>query len=304
MISDDPVTAGAVARVDQPSRSTALEPFRFIFMSDCQLGCYASFSGLDDDAVHQMASHGMTVRVVPRVEGFEWETRRFERAVAMANDTNAAFVVMGGDMVHDPADDDQYAAVMQIAEGLDVPINWVAGNHDVGEDTNVATAGSIMAYRARFGADHYWFDHSGATMVVIDTTVWTSVDTVPDELDRQATALRETLVHGTERPGPILVFGHHPLFIDDPDEPDLFWNIPHVQRRVLLDLFDLHGVTAYFCGHWHRNAIRRHGRLEIAITGPVGYPLGDDPSGFRLVDVTADGILHAYVPLTEVDPLP
>jgi hypothetical protein len=36
--------------------------------------------------------------------------------------------------------------------------------------------------------------------------------------------------------------------------------------------------------------------LEV-LTGAVGYPLGDDPSGIRVVRLTAAGVGHEYRPL-------
>jgi hypothetical protein len=39
--------------------------------------------------------------------------------------------------------------------------------------------------------------------------------------------------------------------------------------------------------------------FEMITSGPVGYPLGSDPSGFRMVDVFADRVTHEYIPLPE-----
>lgn len=274
-----------------------MQPFRFLFMADCQLGCYATFSGMTSHDVSGFASRDMTVRAVPRVEGFTWDAERYEIAVAMANEIAPAFAVMGGDMVDDPFDDAQYDAVVRITAGLDAPMHWVPGNHDIGEDTDVPTPASIAAYRRRFGDDHYAFQHGGANLIVVDTPVWVHAEAVPDEWEAQLAALTAALGAARERGGPILVFGHHPLFTDDPEEPDSYWNVPLARRRMLLDLLADHGVSTFFCGHWHRNGGGWYRDLEVAVTGPVGYPLGQDPSGFRIVDVGADGVDHAYVAL-------
>lgn len=275
-----------------------MEGFRFVFMADCQLGCYATFSGMTEEDVERFAKRDMTVEIVPPVEGFEWDARHYEKAVALANELDPEFVVMGGDMVDDPDDDDQYREVLRITRALDPPMYWVPGNHDIGEDTNVPTATSIAAYRERFGDDHYAFQHRGATLIVVDTVVWAHAEVVPDEWASQLRFLEEALVAGRDRGGPILVFGHHPLFTRDPDEPDSYWNVPSSRRGMLLDLLDAHGAAAFLCGHWHRNGGGRYGGLDVAVTGPVGYPLGSDPSGFRVVDVGPDGVRHRYLPLT------
>jgi 3',5'-cyclic AMP phosphodiesterase CpdA len=266
-----------------------VEAFRFVFMADCQLGCYASFSGIPEGELPSFAARGMAVTPAPRVQGCDWDAVRYERAVAMANAIGPDFVVMGGDMVDDPDDPVQFAEVQRITSGLTVPMVWVPGNHDIGEDT---------VYRSRFGPDHAVVVHHGATLVVVDTVVWDHPEKVPDEWDAQLAFLRSALSDARTRDGPTLVLGHHPLFLQSPDEPDDYWNIPQPRRQVLLDLFVEHGVSTYLCGHWHRNGRARYGDLEIVVVGPVGYPLGDDPSGFLVVDVDDAGVHHRYTPLT------
>jgi hypothetical protein len=65
----------------------------------------------------------------------------------------------------------------------------------------------------------------------------------------------------------------------------------------VVELFRRHGVLATFCGHWHRNHLARDGDMVQVLTGAVGYPLGDDPSGIRVVRLTSAGVEHEYRPL-------
>src|SRR3989304_4471968 len=83
-----------------------------------------------------------------------------------------------------------------------------------------------------------------------------------------------------------------------PDEPDTYWNLPGERRGPLLGQIHRAGVRLVLAGHWHRNGIARDGDLEMVVSGPVGYPLGDDPSGFRIVEF-AEGKRprHRYLPL-------
>lgn len=274
-----------------------MEPFRFVFMADCQLGCYASFSGLTEADVLAYEKRGMTVEPRPRIEGFDWDARNYRAAVEAANEIGPDLVVMGGDMVDDPFDQAQYDEVMSITDGLDAPMHWVPGNHDIGEDTDRPTARSIANYRERFGPDHYSFVHKGATFIVVNTVVVTHADLVPDEWEAQLAVLESTLAEAKARQGPTLVFGHHPLFLRDVDEADDFFNVPRVRRHPMLDLLADNDVSAYFCGHWHRNGGGTYRDVEVVISGAVGFPLGDDPSGIRVVDVAADSITHTYVPI-------
>ena len=92
----------------------------------------------------------------------------------------------------------------------------------------------------------------------------------------------------------MVVFTHHPLFLREPDEADSIFVVPQVRRRVLLDLLTSYGAAAVFSGHYHKNSYGSYRGLRMVTTAAVGYPLGDDPSGFRTVRVYGDRIEHEY----------
>ena len=272
------------------------DAFRFVFMTDCQLGCYATFSGLTAADVQAYAARGMRVGAVPAVSGWDWDARRLADAVAAAQQLSPAFVVVGGDMVDDAASAGQYADVRRLTAPLEPRLHWVPGNHDCAPDAITPTPQSLAAYRRRFGPDHYAFSVSGAACIVVNTVVLANPGAVADELDAQLGFVEEAVRAAREDgAATILVFGHHPLFTAAADEPDTYWNIPLVRRRPLLELFKAFGVRAYFCGHWHRNGGGWDETVEVAVTGPVGYPLGADPPGFRVVDVDGDRVSHRYL---------
>ena len=66
--------------------------------------------------------------------GFEEETTRYEKAIAIANRLQPAFVVVCGDLVNTPGDSTQQAELDRISAQLDerIPPYLVSGNHDVG----------------------------------------------------------------------------------------------------------------------------------------------------------------------------
>jgi hypothetical protein len=49
-----------------------------------------------------------------------------------------------------------------------------------------------------------------------------------------------------------------------------------------------------FAGHWHRNHIASDNGLDIVVTSALGYPLGNDPSGYRIVNVNDSTLDHNY----------
>ena len=274
--------------------------FFFIQMADVQFGLFAHVSGADEARIERARRNRLIIRPAPKITGFADETELYSKAVAAINRLRPDFVVMCGDMVNDPNDPAQLAELWRITGGLteDIPMNWVAGNHDVDNDL---TPESLALYRERFGEDNYFFDHEGSRFIVLDSNVPFFPPKIPGEWERQLDFLRSALREAREIGSThILVFTHHPLFLEDPDEPDSTLVIPREKRTVLLDLLQSHDVSAVFSGHWHTNSYARAGDMLMVTTAAVGYPLGYDPSGFRVVKVFEDRIEHEYFGFDEM----
>ena len=273
---------------------------RFAFLADMQLGAYASFSGLTDDDVARYSDElGMTVRPVPATTGHEWDAARYDEAVRAVNALRPDFVMIGGDMVDDPNSEDQYDEFMRITSRVDaaIPVHWVPGNHDVAADTVVPTPESLTRYRAAFGSDYYSFTVGPLQIIALNTVVIDHPEQVPGEWEAQLAFLQDEL-EGAARAGcRVVLAGHHPLFKHHPDEEDDYWNLPRERRRVVVELARRHRVPMALAGHWHRNSEAAAGDLQMITTGAVGYPLGADPSGFRVVDFADGALTHRYVPL-------
>lgn len=62
----------------------------------------------------------------------------------------------------------------------------------------------------------------------------------------------------------------------------------------------LAGVKYVFCGHLHKNSGGRYKELESVVTSAIGYQLGTDKSGLRVVKVYRDRLEHQYYPLSQV----
>lgn len=286
----------------RPQLGARVSDVRFLFFADTQLGCYATFSGMTPSQVEEYAARGMQVAPVPRVEGFEWDARQYELAIEAANEIRPDFVVIGGDMIDDLDSRSQIAEFFRISNQLDdaIPFRWVPGNHDIALDGAIPTAESIERYRATFGDDYYSFEHGPAVFVVMNTVVAAHPELVSGEWEAQLDFLRDVL-GGARSDGDrsVVLLGHHPLFARSADEPDSYWNVPRERRAIILELLHASGVRVAFAGHWHRNAIAWDGEFQMVTSGPVGYPLGNDPSGYRVVDITAGAVSHEYRPLAE-----
>ena len=286
----------------------------FVQMADPQFGQFAHFSGRPPEDLASYRRHGLNVRMAARVTHFREETRRFEAAVAMAGAERPRFVVVCGDMVNAAGDPAQVAEVKRIAAALPqgVPLRYVPGNHDACPDNEVPDPASLARYRADFGPDYYAFREDAAHFVVLNACLLQHPERAPEDFDRQMAWLEETL-RDAARAGAshIVAFTHQPLFMVDPEEPDEdypwapsppgrpagYWTVPRARRMPVIELFRRHGVQATFCGHWHRNHEARDGDMVEVLTSSVGYPLGDDPSGIRVVRLTGAGVEHEFRPL-------
>lgn len=272
-------------------------------MADCQLGAYASFSGMTEQDIADFAERNMVVRMAPKAQGFAWDAAKLEKAIKRANIDKPSFVMIGGDMVDDLSDAGQLAAYHRIVAQLDdsIPLYVAPGNHDMAYDSEIPTEESVTAYRNHFGADHYSFSHHDTSFVVINTTLLGHPQEVPYEADRQMEAVERNFARAADMPGETLLVGHHPLFLQSADEPDTYWNMPRAIRMPLLELTQKYGVSTMLAGHLHRNNVALDAGIEVVASGAVGYSLGHDPSGVRKVSVTANGIDHYFVSAGDAD---
>ncbi len=261
--------AGVLLAQEQP-RPAAEGSLFFIQMSDPQFGMTTS-------------NHS-----------FAQETANYEFAIATANRLKPKFVIVTGDLVNKPGDDAQIAEYLRISRQLNssTHLYHLAGNHDVG---NEPTPADLERYRKRLGADYYSFREGTIYGIVLNSVLIHSPQMVPGELRKQESWLAVEIERAKKSDaGQILVFMHHPIFVERADEPDQYFNIPLVRRKPLLDLLAQAGVKWVFSGHFHRNAQAQYGALTTVTTGPVGKPLGGARSGMRLIWVGDQGLTHRY----------
>jgi len=231
---------------------------------------------------------------------FAQETANYEFVVANINRLRPRFVVICGDLINRVGDPAQTAEYLRITAKIDksIPLYAVPGNHDVG---NEPTPETLAYYRQHFGPDHYSFMQGSLYGIVLNSGVISAPAKVQNEAREQEAWLKTELGKAKASAARhIVVFQHHSWFLEKPDEPTLYFNIPIEQRRPYLELLKGAGVRYIFAGHYHRNSLGRDGDLEMITSGPVGQPLGTDPSGIRIVTVKDTGLEHRYYTLGNI----
>jgi len=231
---------------------------------------------------------------------FKKETENYEFAVANINRLKPAFVVICGDLINKVGDPVQGAEYFRITKLIDrsIPVYAVSGNHDVG---NEPTAATLAYYREHFGKDYYSFRQRDIYGIVLNSSMISAPEKVQAEADKQEAWFKAELTTAKASGARhIVVFQHHSWFLEKPDEANGYFNIPGPQRRRYLDLMKGAGVRYVFAGHYHRNSFGTDEDLQMVTSGPVGIPLGNDPSGIRIVTVRPDRIDHQYFTLGNI----
>ena len=267
----------------------------FVQMADPQFGMYSSISKLSDADKAERRQRGINIEYTgPILEGFAKETSLFTEAIETANKINPDFVVICGDMVHNSDSEEQFQELIRISRLLneDIKLYWVAGNHDVGDKP---TRAGLAQYKEQFGEYNYSFQEENCYFIVLNSSICYDPGSVPDEWDILISFLEKELqIAASAQQRHKIIFMHHPLFLNDPNEGDNYFVIPSVRRTKIIDLITEYDVSAVFTGHLHKNNYQKLGGTELVSTGPVGFPIGNDPSGIRHVQLTEHSLTHKY----------
>jgi 3',5'-cyclic AMP phosphodiesterase CpdA len=246
------------------------QPFYFVMIADTQLGMHASD------------------------RNFEQETASYEFAVATINRLKPEFVIVLGDLVNKVEDEGQIREFLRISRKIDpfIPLYYVAGNHDVG---NIPTPELVAAYRKIFGRDYYSFREGLIYGIVLNSSLMVAPQNVEADYDAQLSWLKkelETAKNSDSRH--IIVFQHHPYFLEDAKEADSYGNVPLKRRQAVLDLLHDYGVHYVFAGHVHTHSIGKDGDLDMVAVGPVAMSFDVHGSGMMLAAVTPEGVQYRY----------
>ncbi len=233
-------------------------------------------------------------------KSFEKEYTNYNKAIDETNRLKPSFLIVTGDLVNKPFDTAQIQAYLSVSNKINsaIPLFNVAGNHDVGNHPSPA---DIEAYNKIFGKDYYSFTSRSMLGIVLNSLYLTS----PEKVKLKAAEQEQWLINLLEetkasRYQHKIVFLHHPLFLVQSDEANGYFNIPIETRKKYLDLFKQYGIKYVFAGHYHRNAFGKNADIEMVTTGPVGKPLGQDPSGFRIVSINGRNLSHRYFNLDSI----
>jgi serine/threonine-protein phosphatase CPPED1 len=228
---------------------------------------------------------------------YQQDLKRFEQAVSQINTLKPDFVVICGDLVN-AANQKSFDDFNKAKSKLKTPCYCAPGNHDIGNEPTLET---LRAYRASEGRDYFSFKSLGSTFVILNTQLWRSP--LPGETEKQDLWLDQALAQAEKKGRPVFVVQHYPPFVETPDEPDAYFNIPTAKRRELLAAFERSGVRAVLAGHTHTTAARSFGSIQIVTSESTSRNFDKRPLGFRVWHVDRSGAFrHEFVPLQDRAP--
>jgi 3',5'-cyclic AMP phosphodiesterase CpdA len=259
----------------------AAEPVVFVQMTDPQLGMGA--------------------------KGYADDLAKLQQAVEQANKLNPSFTVVCGD-VTDKWTKEAGTDVAGSLKKLTSPWYLAPGNHD---------GWKTPEYTPLFGADRRLVEAPGLTLIVINTDLWKGTDAVAG--DAEIKWLEEALVKAADRKLPIIVAGHHPLFVGGADkssgvaaanshpllamavdEAESYHNLPPLRRNVILALFEKYKVAAYLSGHMHYSATGTYHGITLVSCPSLAKNFSGEKPGFYLWRLDANAKLtYEYVPLAK-----
>ena len=279
--------------------------FSFMQLADTQFGMFADLSGMTDAeweeraerfALFLPADYAMP-RAQPGITGLDPERARYAAAIAAANTLRPAFVVVCGDLIHRVDSAEQHETFLEVGGQLadEVPLYVVPGNHDLSLDAWAPTPDLLSEYRGRHGADYYAFEHEETLFLALNSETFHRPEHAPEEAERQFQFVQDELAsERAKNARHIVAFMHTPLFWRDLSETQP-GAVSRGNRLRLLDIFREHGVDAVFAGHLHQNLYATDGDMQMVVSGAVGLPMVGK-SGYRVVDVSDDGISHEFRP--------
>ena len=222
--------------------------------------------------------------------GYEHDLGTLQQAIDQINELDVDFVIFCGDLVNH-ATDSSFEDFIQLRDELRIPGYVVPGNHDVGL---TPTDSSLAVYREKFGDDYFDMRHKGTRFIFVNTQLWKKnigeESTVHDEWF-------ETALSDKKRKERLIVAGHYPLYIKQPNEEEVYANLPLDKRQQVLQLLDDSGVSAYLTGHKHEFVENNYNGVLLVSGESTSRNFDGRPFGFRKWHVSADTIYHQFVPL-------
>ena len=233
----------------------------------------------------------------------EKELNNLNKLHKVINDNNFEFIVHAGDIINEIDKYNDLENYKNFKNKTDLDIHHVPGNHDVGLDPNNLSEEGLDFYNKNFGKDFYNFSWNEFELIFLNSSKFMNYSN-QELYFEQIEFIQNTLKNFS--PGKrLIIFMHHPPFIDKKDilkmgsdrihDKDIsYWMFEEKIYTDFFNLFNNHNVEYIFTGHLHINLETKFNDTKIISTSAVGVPLGDDPSGYRIIDFENENLSYKF----------
>lgn len=207
------------------------------------------------------------------------------KAVDKINEIRPDAVVFTGDQVNYPENDEQWDTFDQIISGLDksIKVFHVPGNHDVCFNEGKV---DVTPFTDRYGHDRFVFSEKGVKIVGINTNLIQHDDDMEyDQIDWM-----EAVLEKNPKEQVTVIFGHHPFFLSDIDEPDSYFPIKHSKRHDYFELFKAFDVDVVYAGHRHETFEGEYNGIPMKTTTSVAYQIGKSKPSIRVISIDSSTV--------------
>lgn len=250
-------------------------------VTDSQMGFGARMSGNPDAPATDMA----------------YETGKFSAAVEKINATSPDAVVFTGDLVDKYRSEEQWSEFRRIESGLNPEIEkyYIPGNHDVGLSGDSV---DLSVWKDKVGDDRFAAVVGNSRIIGINTDY--SKYSPDSEEERLQEEWLDAQLSAKSKCEYTFVFAHHPFFLVTADEPEAYFNLRPDLRERYICIFEKNNVDAVLSGHKHENFELCYNGKPFITTSAVGFPLGEDPSGVRVIVCEKDAFYQAFLAIEEI----
>lgn len=223
------------------------------------------------------------------VETDDINYRQWQNALEKTKKLNPDLYLIAGDLTNTGSENGA-KAFKKSTKGIDKPVLFVPGNHDIGNKRLEGKEGEISSqkvakYREYFGPDFYGEKHHGFQIICLNSQLFQSG---LEEEKAQLTFLKAQLALDC----PKIILMHSPLYLLDKNEPGgNYWNAEPLARKEILDLIRETQVLAVLSGHMHKLIVNYADTLHLCCP-PLSFGIPESYLGqsFVTLDVSLSNI--------------
>ena len=230
------------------------------------------------------------------------EKRDMEKVVNALNNMKPKprFLLVQGNYTNAPPNDKEYFPQIESFKSAfenlspEIPVVCISGPTDCG---NPATLDSVQAYRSTFGDDWFAFWVEGVQFLAVNTTYFKDLSTETESLKtEQKDWLESKLLEAqVNPPKQVILLQTIPWFRKSIDEANDMDNIDSSIRQEIAPKLVEANVKYVFAGHL--NGLGNDKELEIIQTSSLRKTDDAENSGFRVVKINPEGVVHKFFSL-------